>query len=89
MYCAVLAVRGELGLEMPQAINKLIHKAGKVIDHNLEMFESVRDRRSVNKLLFIVNNPCHPLYDPLQRRRRRNFSSNRLILPQSNNGSFR
>ncbi|KAK3558332.1 hypothetical protein QTP86_017265 [Hemibagrus guttatus] len=47
-------------------INKLICNAGSIIGHKLEAFESVRNRRSLNKLLSTMDIPSHPLYNTLQ-----------------------
>lgn len=59
-------------------INKLIHKAGTISGQNKDTFESVRNRRSLNKLVSIVDNLSHPLYDTLQGQW--SSFSNRLIL---------
>lgn len=40
-------------------MNKLIHKARTIIHQNPEAFESVWDRRTLNNLLSIMDNPLH------------------------------
>lgn len=50
IYFAVVCW-GDLSAKDASRINKLIRKALKIIGQNLEIFESVRDRRSLNKLL--------------------------------------
>lgn len=42
-------------------INKLLGKAETVIGHNMETFESLRDKRSLNKLLYIMDDPFPPM----------------------------
>jgi len=51
-------------------INTLIRKAGTVIGLKLETFESVMSKRSLNKLLSIMDDPSHPLHETLQGQRR-------------------
>ncbi|XP_061923001.1 uncharacterized protein LOC133662848 [Entelurus aequoreus] len=47
-------------------IDKLIRKAGQSIGTQLEAFVSVRDRRTLDKLLAIMDNPAHPLYQTIE-----------------------
>lgn len=46
-----------------ESMPELTHKTGTVIGHNRAMSESVRSRRSLNKLLCIMYNPSHPLHE--------------------------
>ncbi|KAL3063508.1 hypothetical protein OYC64_003138 [Pagothenia borchgrevinki] len=58
-------------------INKLIRKAGSVIAIKLDPFEAVLERRTLNRLLSIMDNPTHPLH--LQLDSQRSSFSNRLL----------
>ena len=57
IYCAVVCWGSSISARGASRINKLIPKAGSIIGQNLETFESVRNRKSLDKLLSIVNNP--------------------------------
>jgi len=50
-------------------LDKIIKKAGSVVGHRLESFESVAERRTLNKLLSIMDNEEHPLHLTLVRQR--------------------
>ena len=43
-------------------LDKIIKKAGSVFGRRLETFETVMERRTLNKLLTIMNNDQHPLH---------------------------
>ncbi len=58
-------------------LNKLITKAGSIIGCKLDTFEEVMERRTLSKLLSIMDNPEHPLHHLLDRQR--SSFSNRLI----------
>lgn len=51
---------GSISARYASRTNKQIHKAGTIIGQNLELSESVSDRRSLKKLH--VDNPSHPLH---------------------------
>ena len=50
-------------------LEKIIKKAGSVLGLRLESFESVVERRTLNKLLSIRDNDQHPLYHTVVRER--------------------
>ncbi|KAK0148991.1 RNA-directed DNA polymerase from mobile element jockey [Merluccius polli] len=43
-------------------LDRLVRKAGSVVGAELECITSVSDKRTLNKLLNILDNDCHPLY---------------------------
>lgn len=63
IYFAVVCWGSSISVRDANRINKLIHKVGAVIGHNMLTSESVRDKRSLNKLLSIMGNLSHPLHD--------------------------
>lgn len=67
IYFAVVCWAGSISVRDASRMNELIHKAGTIIGKNLEVFEPVRDRRSLDKLLSITNNPSHFLHATLQK----------------------
>ncbi|KAK3514726.1 hypothetical protein QTP70_029193, partial [Hemibagrus guttatus] len=66
IYSVVVCWGGSISARDASGINKLILKAGSIIGHKMETFESVRNRRSLNKLLSIMDDPSHKLYNTLQ-----------------------
>ena len=58
-------------------LNKLIKKAGSVIGCKLDTFQGTVERRTLDKLFSILDNPEHPLHNLLDRQR--STFSNRLI----------
>ncbi|KAM4536419.1 uncharacterized protein PAE49_021037 [Odontesthes bonariensis] len=68
-------------------LNKLIKKAGSVIGCKLDSFESVVERRTLNKLLSIMDNPTHPLQQLLVGQQ--SSFSNRLIQLHCHKDRFR
>ena len=77
IYFAVVCWGSSISARDASRINKLIRKAGSVMGLKLETFESVMSRRSLNKLLSIMDNPDHPLHNTVQGQR--SSFSNRLI----------
>lgn len=51
-----------IGAGYTNSLNKLIREAGSVIGYKLETFEVVLERRPLNKLLSITDNPDHPQF---------------------------
>ena len=87
IYSAVVCWGSNISARDTNRINKLIRKAGTIVGQNLETFESVRDRRSLNKLLSILDNPSHPLHDTLQSRQ--SSHSSRLLQLRCHKERFR
>ena len=52
-----------------QSQDKIIKKAGSVLGLRLESFETVVERRTLNKLLSIMDNNQHPLHHTVVRQR--------------------
>jgi len=77
IYFAVVCWGSSISARDDSRINKLIRKAGTVIGLKMETFESVMNKRSLNKLLSIMDNPSHPLHKILQGQQ--SSFSNRLI----------
>lgn len=61
-------------------INKLLKKAGSVLGSNLDPVRAVAERRMLKRLLAIMDNPSHPLYDTVDSQR--SVFSDCFILPQ-------
>lgn len=62
---------GSISARYASRTNKQIHKAGTIIGQNLELSESLSDRRSLKKLH--VDNPPHPLHSTQQRQQTSNL----------------
>ncbi|XP_062860103.1 dehydrogenase/reductase (SDR family) member 7Cb isoform X1 [Trichomycterus rosablanca] len=77
VFFAAVCWGGSIRAGDAKKLNKLIKKAGSVLGCSLDGFELVVERRSVNKLISILDNPSHPLHDLLIRQR--STFSNRLI----------
>ena len=77
IYFALVCWGSSISAKDASRTNKLIGKAGTVIGLKLETFESVMSKRSLNKLLSIMDNPSHPLHKILQGQQ--SSFSNRLI----------
>ena len=50
-------------------LDKIIKKAGSVLGCRLDSFETVVERRTLNKLLSIMDNDQHPLHHTVDRQR--------------------
>ncbi|KAI3355030.1 hypothetical protein L3Q82_017846 [Scortum barcoo] len=50
-------------------LDKIIKKAGSVLGFRLESFETVVERRMLNRLLSIMDNDQHPLHHTVDRQR--------------------
>ncbi len=46
-------------------LDRLVRKAGSVVGEELENLTSVSDKRCLNKLLTILDNKEHPLYNTI------------------------
>ncbi|XP_034088755.1 uncharacterized protein LOC117557164 [Gymnodraco acuticeps] len=77
LFFAVVCWGGSIRAGDTSRINKLIRKAGSVIGIKLDPFEAVVERRTLNRLLSIMDNPTHPLH--LQLDSQRSSFSNRLL----------
>jgi len=69
IYFAVACWGSSISSRDASRINKLIRKAGTVIGLKLETFESVMSKRSLTKLLSIMDDPSQPLHKTLQGQR--------------------
>ena len=77
LFFAVVCWGSSIGAGDTNRLNKLIKKAGSVIGCKPDTVESVVERRTLDKLLSIMDNPEHPLHHLLDRQR--STFSNRLI----------
>ncbi|KAL3050687.1 hypothetical protein OYC64_012664 [Pagothenia borchgrevinki] len=77
LFFAAVCWGGSIRDSDTSRINKLIRKAGSVIGIKLDPFEAVVERRTLNRLLSIMDNPTHPLH--LQLDSQRSSFSNRLL----------
>lgn len=77
---------GSIEASSTKRLNKLIEKAGSVIGCKLDTVETVVERRTLTKLLSILDVPDHPLHSLLNRQR--STSSNRFIQLRCHEGLF-
>ena len=77
LFLAVVCWGSSIGASDTNRLNKLIRKAGSVIGCKQDTVEAVVERRTLNKLLSIMDNPDHPLHLTLDRQR--SSFSNRLL----------
>ncbi|XP_051278345.1 uncharacterized protein LOC127375945 [Dicentrarchus labrax] len=63
-------------------LDKLVRKAGSVLGTELDRLTSVAERRALNRLLSIMDNPLHPLHSTIYRQRS-SFSDRLLSLSYS------
>lgn len=77
LYFAVVCWGSSIGAGETNRLNKLIKKAGSVIGCKQDSLEAVVERRILNKLLSIMDNPDHPLHHTLDKQL--SSFSNRLI----------
>ena len=77
LYIAVVCWGSSIGAGDTSRLNKLIRKAGSIIGCKLDSLEKVVERRTLKKLLSILDNPDHPLHHLLQGQR--STFSNRLL----------
>ena len=64
LFSSAICWGSSIGASNTNRLNKLIRKAGSVIGCKQDTFEAVVERRSLNKLLSIMDNPDHPLHPP-------------------------
>ena len=76
MYAAV-CWGGALKKKDAARLEKLVRKAGSVVSTELECITSVAERRTLNSLLSIIDNPDHPLHSTISTQR--SSFSNRLL----------
>ena len=62
-------------------LEKLIRRAGSVVGSKLDSLVTVAERRTLNKLLAIMDDACHPLHTVISSQRSR--FSGRLLLPRT------
>lgn len=77
LYLAVACWGSSTSKRDISRIDKLIRKAGQVVGCQLETFVTVRERRTLDKLLSIMDNPAHPLHRTVEGQR--SSFSNRLL----------
>ena len=79
LFFSVAAWGGGLRKVDKNKMNKIVKKANSVVGGGLENLEVVAERRMSSKLTSILDNPSHPLFHELSRRR--SVFSQRLTLP--------
>ncbi|KAI3368513.1 hypothetical protein L3Q82_025518, partial [Scortum barcoo] len=60
---------GSLKKKDAARLDKLVRKAGSVVGTELDSLTSVAERRTLNRLLSIIDNPSHPLHSAISRQR--------------------
>ncbi|KAI3375915.1 hypothetical protein L3Q82_003775 [Scortum barcoo] len=76
---AVVCWGGSLKKKDAARLDKLVRKAGSVVGTELDSLTSVAERRTLNRLLSIIDNPSHPLHSAISRQRS-SFSDRLLSL---------
>ena len=69
LFSAVVCWGNSIIASDANRLNKLIRKAGSIIGCRQDTFQSVVERRTLNKLLSIMDNPDHPLHHTIDRQR--------------------
>lgn len=69
IFFAVVCWGGSIRASDTNRLEKIIKKAGSVLGLKLESFETVMERRKLNKLLSIMDNDQHPLHHTVNRQR--------------------
>lgn len=87
LFCAVVCWGGSIKKRDAERMNKLVRKAGSVLGSELESFTSVAERRTLNKLLTIMDNVHHPLHSAVIRQR--STFSGRLLSQTCSTDRFR
>ncbi|KAK0135417.1 RNA-directed DNA polymerase from mobile element jockey [Merluccius polli] len=77
IFFAVVCWGSSIRASDSNRLNKIIRKAGSVLGFKLVSLESVMERRMLNKLLTIMDNDQHPLYQTVDRQR--SIFSHRLL----------
>ena len=77
LFFAAVCWGSSIGAGDTNRLNKLIKKAGSAVGCKLDTADEVVEKRTLNKLLSILDNPEHPLHQLLDRQR--STFSNRLI----------
>lgn len=77
LFFTVVCWGSSIGASDTNRINKLIRRAGSVIGCKQDTVEAVVERRTLNKLFSIMDNPDQPLHHTLDRQR--SSFSNRLL----------
>ncbi|KAK0135140.1 hypothetical protein N1851_029041 [Merluccius polli] len=77
IFFAVVCWDSSIRASDSNRLNKIIRKAGSVLGFKLVSLESVMERRMLNKLLTIMDNDQHPLYQTVDRQR--SIFSHRLL----------
>ena len=68
-------------------LNKLVKRAGSVLDCPLDSIEEVGERRMLVELMSIMDNPSHPLHETVEALS--SSFSNRLLHPRCQKESYR
>jgi len=69
LHFAIVCWGSSIGAGDTSRLNKLVRKAGSIIGCQLEHLEQVVERRTLKKLVSILDNPDHPLHHLLQGQR--------------------
>ena len=69
LFFAVVCLGSSIGASDTNRLNKLMKKAGSVIGCKQDTLEAVMERRTLKKLLLIMDNSLHPLQLTLFRQR--------------------
>ena len=69
LYFTIVCWGSSIGAGDTNRLNKLVKKAGSIIGCKQDYLEQVVERRTLKKLLSILDNPDHPLHHLLQGQR--------------------
>ncbi|KAG5279123.1 hypothetical protein AALO_G00106350 [Alosa alosa] len=65
LFYAVVCWGGSTKKKDAGRIDRLVRKAGSVVGAELECITSLSDKRTLNKLINILDNECHPLHSTI------------------------
>ena len=80
LFYAVVCWGGSISKRNSNRLDKLIRRAGSVVGMNLDPLVTVVERRSMKKLLAIMDNASHPLHTVISAQK--SSFSDRLLLPR-------
>ncbi|XP_068441989.1 uncharacterized protein [Clinocottus analis] len=87
LYFSIVCWGSSIGAGDTNRLNKLVKKAGSIIGCKQEHLEQVVERRTLKKLLSILDHPHHPLHQLLQGQR--STFSKRLITLRCHKDRYR
>lgn len=82
LFYSVVCWGGSTSKRDSSRLDKLIRRAGSVVGMKLDSLVTVAEKRTMDKLLAILDNTSHPLHTAISNQR--SLFSDRLLLPRCN-----